>query len=200
MPTHRASRRSGRGSARRVARCGIVFLVSAGTFVGMGGAADALASIAAPGGGAMADVAHIATREPWIWPVEGSFRLDRPFVAPVHDYGPAHRGIDILPSGSSAVTAPAGGIVAFSGVVAGRGIVTIDHGDGLVTTLEPVTSGLRPGIPVARGDTVGDLSLGGHADPGRLHFGVRWNGEYVNPLLLLDGVPRAILLPCCEWH
>ena len=41
------------------------------------------------------------------------------------------------------------------------------------------------------------LAAGGHAAPGLLHFGVRLDGEYINPLILLGGVPRAILLPCC---
>lgn len=133
----------------------------------------------------------------WIWPVDG-FRLARPFVAPAHAYGPGHRGIDLEPTGTSAVRAPAAGVVAFSGPVAGRGILTIDHGDGLVTTLEPVASDLRPGDAVARGDPVGSIAVGGHAAPGSVHFGVRRHGEYINPMLLLGGVPRAILLPCCE--
>lgn len=133
----------------------------------------------------------------WIWPVE-VFRLSKPFVAPAHAYGPGHRGIDLEPAGSPAVRAPAPGVVAFSGPVAGRAIVTIDHGNGLVTTLEPVASDLRPGDAVARGDPMGTITVGGHATPGSVHFGVRLDGEYINPLLLLGGVPRAVLLPCCR--
>lgn len=141
--------------------------------------------------------ARIETREAWTWPVAAPFRLDRAFVAPAHKYGPGHRGIDLEPRGGTDALAPAGGVVAFSGAVAGRGILTIDHGDGLVTTLEPVESDLAAGSPVQRGDVVGSLAVGGHSAPGRLHFGVRLHGEYVNPLLLLGGVPRAVLLPCC---
>ncbi len=132
----------------------------------------------------------------WIWPVDG-FRLVRPFVAPAHAYGPGHRGIDLRPMTSPVVRAPAGGVVAFSGQVAGRGILTIDHGDGLVTTLEPVDSALRPGDVVERADEVGVISLGGHTAAGAVHFGVRLDGEYINPMLLLGGIPRAVLLPCC---
>lgn len=141
--------------------------------------------------------ARIETREPWAWPVAAPFRLDREFVAPAHAYGPGHRGIDLEPRDGTEALAPAGGVVAFSGAVAGRGILTIDHGDGLVTTLEPLESDLAAGSPVQRGDVVGSLAVGGHSVPGRLHFGVRLYGEYVNPLLLLGGVPRAVLLPCC---
>ncbi len=133
----------------------------------------------------------------WVWPAAG-FRVARPFIAPAHDYAPGHRGIDLDLLGASEVRAPAAGIVAFAGSVAGRGILTIDHGGGLVTTLEPVLSDLRPGTTVDRGDAVATLDLGGHAAAGVLHFGVRLHGEYINPMLLLGGVPRAVLLPCCD--
>ena len=135
-------------------------------------------------------------RESWVWPL-WPFRLVRPYVAPAHEYGPGHRGIDIRPGGASVARAPARGVVAFSGSVAGRPLVTIDHGDGLVTTLEPVVSELEPGVVVGRGERVGEIGVGGHADPGTVHFGVRLDGEYINPMLLLGGVPRAVLLPCC---
>lgn len=134
--------------------------------------------------------------ERWLWPLE-AFRLERPFVAPAHRYGPGHRGIDIQPVGSIVVRAPAAGTVAFSGPVAGRGILTIDHGDGLVTTLEPVASKLSAGASVDRGAGVGSVATGGHAADGSLHFGVRLNGEYINPMLLVGEIPRAVLLPCC---
>jgi murein DD-endopeptidase MepM/ murein hydrolase activator NlpD len=139
----------------------------------------------------------IPARRGWVWPAE-PFRLARDYVAPAHEYGPGHRGIDLDLLGGTSVRAPADGVVAFSGAVAGRGILTIDHGDGLVTTLEPVDSALAPGSPVVRGEPVATLSIGGHAVAGALHFGVRLQGEYINPVLLLGDVPRAILLPCCD--
>lgn len=132
----------------------------------------------------------------WRWPLD-AFRIVRPFEAPAHRYGPGHRGIDLAPVGDGGLRAPAAGVVAFAGPVAGRGVVTIDHGAGLVTTLEPVSDMPAPGTRVARGDPVGTLALGGHSAPGTVHFGVREHGEYINPLLLLGHLPRAILLPCC---
>ncbi|SIR50497.1 murein hydrolase activator EnvC [Microbacterium sp. RURRCA19A] len=130
----------------------------------------------------------------WLWPVT-VVHVVRPFVAPASPYAPGHRGLDL--GDVERVRSPADGRVAFAGAVAGRPVVTIDHGDGLVTTFEPVTTELDVGAGVIRGDPVGDVALGGHVGAGALHFGVRWNGEYVNPLRLLGGVPRAILLPCC---
>lgn len=142
------------------------------------------------------DGGSVAASRGWQWPVD-PFRLERPFVAPPHRYGPGHRGVDLRPLDDDPVIAPAPGVVAFSGQVAGRPVVTIDHGDGLVTTLEPVASELVAGTPVAASAPVGVLATGGHVEPGVLHFGVRLGGEYVNPLMLLGGVPRAVLLPCC---
>lgn len=130
----------------------------------------------------------------WVWPAIPA-RVVRPFVAPAHVYGPGHRGLDLA---GDTVRSPADGRVAFVGAVAGRDIVTIDHGDGLVTTLEPVVTDLDVGAVVARASPVGRVAAGGHAGAATVHFGVRCNGEYVNPLRLLGGVPRAVLLPCCE--
>lgn len=135
-------------------------------------------------------------RGAWQWPVSPP-RIARAFVAPAHEYGPGHRGIDLEAGLDAPVRAPQSGTVAFAGSVAGRGIVTIDHGDGLVTTLEPVTAVVAIGDAVRAGDVVASVALGGHATPGTLHFGVREDGEYINPALLFGAVPRAVLLPCC---
>lgn len=161
------------------------------------GSVSAADASAPPSGVGSAHAASPVSREDWVWPLT-AFRLTNPYVAPAHAYGPGHRGIDLAPASLPAIVrTPASGVVAFSGPVAGRGILTIDHGDGLVTTLEPVTSDLEPGARVARGNEVAALALGGHAAAGTLHFGVRLHGEYINPMLLLGGVPRAVLLPCC---
>jgi murein DD-endopeptidase MepM/ murein hydrolase activator NlpD len=130
----------------------------------------------------------------WVWPVS-PVRIVEPYEAPAHEYGPGHRGIDLAASGP--LRAPADGVVAFAGPVAGRGVLTIDHGDGLVTTFEPVDTGLRPGTAVTRAAEVAVPATGGHTAPGAVHFGVRLDGDYINPLLMLGGIPRAVLLPCC---
>jgi murein DD-endopeptidase MepM/ murein hydrolase activator NlpD len=130
----------------------------------------------------------------WDWPATGL--VVAPYRAPAHAYGAGHRGIDILASHDT-VVAPDDGVVLFVGIVADRPLLTIDHGAGLVSTLEPVRTELAPGAVVRRGEAVGHLAAGGHARPGALHLGARQDGEYLNPLRLLDEVPRAILLPCC---
>lgn len=134
----------------------------------------------------------------WQWPVDGERSVIAAYRAPAHEYGAGHRGIDVAATSGGAVLAPADGIVAFSGTVADRPLVTIRHDDGLVSTLEPVASALLPGAVVHRGEPVGALASGGHTPPGTLHLGVRLDGAYINPLLLYGGAPRAVLLPCCD--
>lgn len=133
----------------------------------------------------------------WSWPVDGPRSIVVPYRAPAHDYGAGHRGIDIAISPGAAVRAPADGIVAFSGTVVDRPLITIEHAGGYVTTFEPLSSTLSPGDEVAAGDVVGSLATGGHAAAGTLHIGVRLDGAYINPMLMFGDVPRAVLLPCC---
>ncbi|MDR2997145.1 MAG: M23 family metallopeptidase [Microbacterium sp.] len=140
--------------------------------------------------------ASLPSDAPWTWPVEGAREITEPFRAPAHRYGPGHRGMDISAVGP--LRSPASGVVAFRGTVVDRGVLTIDHGDGFVITLEPVVSELGPGDAVEAGQIVAEASSGGHAVPGTVHIGVRLNDEYVNPRPLFGDVPRAILYPCCE--
>ncbi|MCC2029889.1 M23 family metallopeptidase [Microbacterium sp. YMB-B2] len=133
----------------------------------------------------------------WSWPTAGAREVVEPFRAPAHDYGPGHRGIDIRAGQGATVTAPEDGVVAFRGVVVDRPLLTIDHGEGYVSTFEPLASDLAPGAVVRAGDEIGTVAVGGHAPAGTLHVGVRLNDVYINPMLLFGGVPRAVLLPCC---
>ena len=133
----------------------------------------------------------------WSWPVAGIRVVTNPFRAPPQPWAAGHRGMDVLAGPTAEVYAPEAGVVAFVGTVVDRPLLTIAHQDGLVTTLEPVSSELSPGEPVAAGDRVGTLAHGGHSVPGTLHLGVRWHGVYINPLLFYGGVARAVLLPCC---
>ncbi|MEN2740738.1 M23 family metallopeptidase [Microbacterium sp. X-17] len=161
------------------------------------GGIPAAASVSSPEApGARATPGDAVGTPSWAWPLDAS-RVSRPYLAPVHPYGPGHRGIDLTPLGPAIVRAPDAGVIAYSGRVFDRGILTIDHGGGLVSTLEPVTSELLVGARVERGQPLGTIGSGGHVAGGELHLGARRDGEYVNPVLFLGGIPRAVLLPCC---
>ncbi len=88
------------------------------------------------------------------------------------------------------------GVVRFAGVVAGRGVVSVDHGSGIRTTYEPVTAGVRAGAVVAAGQPLGTLAAGGHCTPDAcLHWGAIVDDRYVDPLTLLRPREPPVLLP-----
>jgi murein DD-endopeptidase MepM/ murein hydrolase activator NlpD len=135
-----------------------------------------------------------AARGSWSWPVSAPHPLARPYLAPPTPYAAGHRGIDIRAAAGSTVLAPDDGVVHFAGVVVDRPVLSIAHAGGVLSSFEPVVSTLSAGDSVERGEVIGTL-LGGHCAAPCLHLGVRVDGEYVNPLLFLGGVPWSVLLP-----
>jgi murein DD-endopeptidase MepM/ murein hydrolase activator NlpD len=132
----------------------------------------------------------------YAWPLSPPPIVASPFRAPEHAYGPGHRGADLLGSVGQAVLAARAGVVVFAGAVGGRGVVSVDHDDGLRTTYEPLQPMVRAGTAVAAGAVLGVL-LPGHrtCTPACLHWGVRRNRlEYLDPLVLLRPT-RVRLLP-----
>jgi murein DD-endopeptidase MepM/ murein hydrolase activator NlpD len=161
------------------------------TLAPVGPAASALPTASSPN--APADAA-LVERDPWTWPTEPPITVVAPFRAPATPYAAGHRGVDLSAGAGQSVLAPAAGVVSFAGMVAGRPVVSLDHGDGIVSSMEPVSTELSAGEAVAEGAPVGTVGEGGHCD-GCIHLGVRVDGEYVSPMLFLGGVPRAVLLP-----
>lgn len=122
----------------------------------------------------------------WPWPVVGP--VIRGFEPPLTPYGAGHRGIDIAVPFATPIGAPAPGVVRFAGSVAGDLFISVDHGGGLVSTYSWLSA-----VLVRRGDAVSQgmvLGLTGFGHPGQatphLHFGVRLNGAYIDPMSLLS--------------
>ncbi|MBX3089197.1 MAG: M23 family metallopeptidase [Cryobacterium sp.] len=139
----------------------------------------------------------VEARGLWGWPLEGSHRIVRPYLAPETPYGRGHRGVDLAADSSTIVLAPENATVWFSGRVVDRELISLRLTDGTLLSFEPVHSSLRAGDRVERGQQIGTL-LDGHCTPACLHFGVRVHGEYVSPLLFLGGIPHSVLLPTRE--
>ena len=135
-----------------------------------------------------------ASMTDWGWPVNPPHTISAPYEAPATPYAAGHRGIDLLTSGGDPVLAPADGVVTFVGTVVDRPVLAIGHNGDLVSSFEPVVASVVVGDRVASGQQIGTVAIGGHCMD-CLHFGVRLHGEYVSPLLLLGGIPRAVLLP-----
>ncbi|WP_400999081.1 murein hydrolase activator EnvC family protein [Agromyces sp. GXQ0307] len=162
--------------------------------------------LAAPGSAAASTVADAvpvpraetiadAPSTRWVWPVGPPVLVVAPFRAPPTPYSAGHRGIDLAAAPGGSVVAAASGVVSFAGPVAGRGVLSIDHGDGVVSSIEPVEADVAVGDTVRAGEAVATVATGGHCDDECIHLGVRVHGEYVSPLRWFGGVPRAVLLP-----
>ncbi len=129
----------------------------------------------------------------WAWPLS-EVGIQRGYLAPAEPFGPGHRGIDLISSPGQRILAPAEGVITFAGVVANVPVVTIDHGNGWLTSYEPASTSLAKGTRVRARQALGVVAPGiSHCSC--LHFGARVNGQYVSPLLLVGEVPPAVLMP-----
>lgn len=135
-----------------------------------------------------------ATPPSWRWPLDGHPRVLRHFAPPAEPWLAGHRGIDLAAPASTPVLAAGPGKVGFAGRVAGTGVVTVDHGDGLRTTYLPVAASVKPGRPVASGALLGVIERSGdHCEESCLHWGLLREARYLNPLLLLGHAPIRLL-------
>lgn len=133
-------------------------------------------------------------------PLSASVVIVHPFVAPVGPYAAGHRGTDLASSAGSTVLAAAGGLVRFAGVVVDRGVVVIEHPDGVLTEYEPVSPEVAAGDRVERGDPIGLIRgvHGGCSPGGCLHWGARRGGAYFDPMTLLAALGPVRLLPWAD--
>jgi murein DD-endopeptidase MepM/ murein hydrolase activator NlpD len=192
--------RTGWAAGRRAAVCAVVGGLLLAPGAGGGGGPGRVA-LAAPAPSPQVPAAgELAPGVEYGWPLAPVPAVARPFDQPPFRYGRGHRGADLAGSAGQAVLAARDGVVVFAGPVAGRGVVSVEHADGLRTTYEPVTGTVAVGVRVARGDPVGVLEAGHAGCPAEacLHWGVRRGvrstSEYLDPLVLLR--PRHVrLLP-----
>ena len=128
------------------------------------------------------------------WPLPGYYSVTSPFgnrLHPVLKVYKMHTGIDIAGGGCNGknVVAAASGTVITAGWISGYGnTVVIDHGGG-ITTLYGHSQKLlvKKGQKVEKGQAIMLVGMTGYATGPHLHFEVRENGKYVNPL---DGYLR----------
>lgn len=168
-------------SVRRASALGIVvgalvLVLAAGE--GSAGAAGDVGAVPRP------TVDTVGTYRP---PVSGPV-ID-PFRPPSTPYGPGNRGLEYRSQLGEPVRAIGGGQVAFSGPVAGRWVVSIDHPDGLRSALVGLAV-----VVVRRGQVVTTGQVVGRAGTA-LHLGVRRGGEYLDPARLFARRGPARLVP-----
>lgn len=92
------------------------------------------------------------------WPLHPQPQVMRGFDPPGCTWCAGHRGVDLLGSVGEAVYAALPGRVSYAGVLAGRGVVVVDHGTTR-TTYEPVAATVHVGTIVAAGTRLGTLEI-----------------------------------------
>ena len=135
----------------------------------------------------------------WTWPVKPKPAVTRSFQPPAQKWLSGHRGVDLGAAPGTEIRSPAAGTVSFSGVVVDRPVITVDHGNGLKSSFEPLNASVKRGDTVSRGQVIGTIAGAGHCSPADcVHWGVRRDGEYVNPLQFVQDMRPSVLLPVPE--
>ncbi len=115
------------------------------------------------------------------------------FREPACQWCPGKRGIVYATGPGAVVKSGASGTVSFAGQVGGVRYVVVRTSDGVLVTHGYLSNAfVRANDPVTTGEPIGGVD-------GRLYFGVRIDGRYVDPLRCMGtGVSaprRAILIP-----
>ena len=123
----------------------------------------------------------------WVSPVK-SYTLTSAFgmrVHPISGKWKMHNGVDMAaPQGTPIYAAKSGKVTKTAFQAGGAGYyVTINHGDGFTSVYMHMTHCIvSPGTYVNAGQVIGYVgSTGGSTGP-HLHFGISYNGSYVNPM------------------
>ena len=123
----------------------------------------------------------------WIKPLK-SYTITSPFgmrVHPISGVYKMHEGVDMsAPQGTPIYAAKSGKVTTTSFQAGGAGYyVSINHGDGFSSVYMHMTHYIvKPGNYVNAGQVIGYVgSTGGSTGP-HLHFGIAYNGKYVNPM------------------
>lgn len=129
------------------------------------------------------------------WPLQPPPEVVAGFDPPDAPWGAGHRGVDLLGLPGQKVHAALAGRVTYAGLLAGRGVVVVDHGDTR-TTYEPVTALVDLGADVDQDAVLGRLDgVGSHCPPRAcLHWGWLRGDIYLDPLGLV-GAGAVRLLP-----
>lgn len=122
-----------------------------------------------------------------IWPLSGYSYISSYFGGrdePVAGVGTYHKGIDIpAPSGTSICAAASGTVITSTYHYSAGNYIVLYHGDGFCTIYMHCSKLLvSVGDQVSQGDTIGLVGTTGYSTGNHLHFGVRIDGSYVNPL------------------
>ena len=126
----------------------------------------------------------------FLWPLPSPYYsnyITQGFKYRIHQFTgkySLHGGIDVgCPSGTSIYAANAGTVVTSTMVKSYGNYVMIDHGGGVYTLYAHMSRRMvSVGDKVTRGQVIGKVGMTGYATGPHLHFEIRKNGNYVNPM------------------
>lgn len=129
-----------------------------------------------------------------VWPLAPRPEVVDGFAPPPSEWAAGHRGVDLLGSQGQSVRTAQEGTITFAGLLAGRGVVVVSHGETR-TTYQPVTATVNVGDVVLAGQNIGALqTFGSHCWPRAcLHWGLLEGDIYLNPLTLVGAGPVRLL-------
>ena len=121
------------------------------------------------------------------WPAPGYYTITSPFgyrVHPILGVTRFHSGVDIgVPTGGKVIAANDGIVIKTTYTTSYGNMVMIDHGGGIVTLYAHGSKIIATlGQEVKRGDIIMEAGSTGWSTGPHLHFEVRLDGEYQQPL------------------
>lgn len=121
------------------------------------------------------------------WPLPGHYKISSGYgrrTHPIFKVSRLHTGIDIPAARGTGIVAAADGTVIFSGRYAGYGnLILVDHGGKIVTGYAHCSSLLKSkGATVKKGQKIAKVGSTGFSTGPHLHFEVRKNGNFTNPI------------------
>ena len=110
---------------------------------------------------------------------------------PILGYARAHNGVDYYAAAGAPVGSVAPGVVTMAGWTSGGGrTVKVRHPNGYDTEYLHLSAiSVRAGARIGQGDLVGRVGMTGLATGVHLHYGLKKNGRYVNPVIEHRNMP-----------
>lgn len=107
-----------------------------------------------------------------------------------------HNGVDFAASTGTPVWAAADGVVSWAGPKGPNGnLVSIRHEGGWESHyahLHRIQRGIRPGVRVEQRQLIGSVGSTGRSTGPHLHFGLKRNGRFTDPMAVLNGPGRLL--------
>jgi murein DD-endopeptidase MepM/ murein hydrolase activator NlpD len=124
-------------------------------------------------------------------------RFSRSRQHPILGYARAHNGVDYHAPTGAPVASVAPGVVTLAGWTSGGGrTVKVRHPNGYETEYLHLSSiAVHAGTRIGQGDLVGRVGSTGLATAPHLHYGLKKNGAYVNPILEHRNMPPGEPVP-----